>query len=37
MSSLDTYELTHPESLSERQLREILKNVSFIVQIGCVY
>ncbi|KAH0945104.1 hypothetical protein HN011_010681 [Eciton burchellii] len=26
MSSLDTYELTHPESLSERQLREILKN-----------
>ncbi|XP_070161118.1 uncharacterized protein [Polyergus mexicanus] len=26
MSKLDTYELTHPESLSERQLREILKN-----------
>ncbi|XP_029666991.1 uncharacterized protein LOC115237827 isoform X2 [Formica exsecta] len=26
MSKLGTYELTHPESLSERQLREILKN-----------
>ncbi|XP_029175894.1 uncharacterized protein LOC114944247 [Nylanderia fulva] len=26
MSKLDVYELTHPESLSERQLREILKN-----------
>ncbi|XP_011260339.1 uncharacterized protein LOC105253771 isoform X1 [Camponotus floridanus] len=26
MSKLGTYELTHPESLSEHQLREILKN-----------
>ncbi|XP_011862092.1 PREDICTED: uncharacterized protein LOC105558792 isoform X2 [Vollenhovia emeryi] len=26
MSRLGTYELTHPESLSEHQLREILKN-----------
>ncbi|XP_011701847.1 PREDICTED: uncharacterized protein LOC105458325 [Wasmannia auropunctata] len=26
MSRLDAYELTHPESLSEHQLREILKN-----------
>ena len=26
MSKLGAYELTHPESLSERQLREILKN-----------
>lgn len=28
MLTLETYQLTHPESLSDAELREILENVS---------
>lgn len=34
MSILGMYELTHPESLSDSELKEILENVS---QTGYIY